>query len=298
MATDYSFTLGEIMNQKVNEIEYDFDLSKEIGRKKLNKNVFDFQSFISPPQVPFDIFISNSSIGFGCHKNILKKISHVFSDLLIGDPNSRNLPLNDINDENLKLLQYLIYGHPKKRDAIFKHFSLKHEDLLNVLLLVSKYDIVIVQPVLKKYFDNAWFNISQAGELWQIMKQYNLNTMATMVFDNHTCEEYIEEYSTNFTQIFWFLACSNGKSVEIAIEIAKNLPTKKLSFKILQPWIQGLISYSIFDKDKRLKVIKDIILKKLSNSSFAPNEICEIMKDLWETCQGKFEYYQDELEWN
>ena len=199
-----------------------------------------------------------------------------FSDLLIGDPNFRNLPLNDINDKNLKFLQYLIYGHPKKRDAIFNHFSLKHEDLLNVLLLVSKYNIVIAKPIFKNYFDNAWFNISQAGELWQIMKQYNLNTMANMVFDNHTCEEYIEEYSVYYSdcfQLYFLLISSNGKSVEIAIEIAKNLPSKKLSFKILQPWIQGLISYSIWEekKYKRLKVIKDIILKKLSNSSFAPN---------------------------
>merc|ERR1712034_266256 len=123
------------------------------------------------------------------------------------------------------------------------------------------------------------------------MKQYNLNKMANMVFHGHTCEEYIEEYSHfNF---YTSLLTLNGQAVEMAIEIAKNLPTKKVSFEILKPWIQGLISYSIWEnQDERLMVIKDIIMEKLTDSSFASNEICEIMKYLWETCEGKFEEYE------
>jgi len=123
------------------------------------------------------------------------------------------------------------------------------------------------------------------------MKQYNLNEMANMVFNNHTCEEYIEVYS--HFHFYASLSTLNGKAVEMAIEIAKNLPTKKLSFEILKPWIHGLISYSIWGKeDERLTVIKDIIMKKLTDSLFASNEICEIMKHLWDTCEAKFEEYE------
>lgn len=120
--------------------------------------------FLTEPIVPPDIkLLSNEGKAFWFHKNVLKKISPVFKNMLEGDLTAEKIPLPDISTEMLELLQYFVYCDPKKRcpkeskkdnGGVFKNCRCLRMfyEYPSVHILISKYNIKIIENLAEKLY--------------------------------------------------------------------------------------------------------------------------------------------------
>jgi hypothetical protein len=191
------------------------------------RNDLDFRCFLQEPQISFDITIANKTCEFSSHKNILMKISSVFQNLLEGDKEVKILRLDDLNDTNLKILQKLIYVDPDERKDVLKELNRDVENILNLLLLASKYGVNLVDSHLLEYLKGIHCNTGrQLARLWNALKQHNLSVHAQIVARKHS-------FPTRSNPIFDSL---EGTPIAILIQMGKYSRIGRESFTKLMKY--------------------------------------------------------------
>jgi len=255
-------------NLEIKEPDIQYDLP--------DAEFLDFRGFIAEPKVPFNIIIANEKIGIQCHKNILQKISNVFHDLLAeGYPFMKILPLHDLTNVALTTLQKLIYAKPKNRCKIFQSLKILPNDLFSILFLLSKYNIVFMDPILTTYFRKTnTYNLNFIGKLWKELISQNLHHLAKILSEVNIQIATLDQQNPKI------LISMPVQVVEI---IAKNLqPTNNISLS--QKWFTHLIDFISHSKNQDTKKLKKILYQKLQNPDFLPpEEVTKMMFQLLET---------------
>jgi len=253
----------------------------ELGVFVPEKEDLDFRMFIAEPQVPFDIVVSNKNVGFRCHKNILRKISSVFDDIISGDAEMKELPLNDISNQNMKVLQKLIYEKPKDRNETFGENMNSKNVIINSVLFASKYHVVFIRDALV----NNTYTIVFAGQLWEELKSQNLTTEADIVFKSHAqSTRYIQKtlpqslkgvpmkMVKEMTRHCTSSSSRRSRSSALEIDNAKN-------------WMQKFIEYAICSKEDEgeIAMLKTLIRERLSDKHFFDQDaVVQVLHELLE----------------
>jgi len=254
-------------------------------------NDLDFRSFLLHPQIPFDVTVANKTSEFSCHKRILMNISSVFQALFEGDQSASILRLDDINDENLKLLQTLIYSNPSERKSVFKKAMFtsfknlkllqtliysnpseresvfkKHmltdsnsecgtDTFLNSILLISKYNVGFVDTNFKSFLTKTGFATGEyIALLWNTLREHNLFEHADII--SNACANPNPRYKALFDSL-------KGIPLPILIEMVNRCIERKTFTKILE----YSISLSQFhDNSEEMNKVKLALIQRSQNT--------------------------------
>jgi hypothetical protein len=220
-------------------------------------------------------------VAFETHKNVLRKVSTVFEDLISGDCEIQKISLNDISDENIKLLRRLIYMCPEKRFRKFRqHDDRNSRYLINSILLVTKYDVMFMEDLLKDRLESQRYSIAFAGQIWEQLKCQHLNDLADIVF---------KSCFTTENMVHWDPEPLTRVPIQIVKELTKNCKSigqrKNSNKNKMKIWMQGIINYLRQAQrhrrasDNNLEHLQNLIAAQLQNSNnFTQFEVIEIMK--------------------
>jgi hypothetical protein len=150
------------------------------------------------------------------------------------DSETEVLTLNDLSDQTMMMLHKLIYADPKERSTIFKQ-NRKNGNLLNIILLPSKYDIGFMDDVLKTFLQSKTFNIAFAGSLWETLKSHNLHEHANIVFAKHTSRQYLKNNTPKLP---------SSVPILMAYEMMTNCTSTIRNGSVRKKWIDQFIAYS------------------------------------------------------
>jgi hypothetical protein len=223
--------------------------------------------------------VANKNVGFRCHKNILRKISSVFEDLISGDAETEKLTLNDISNENIKLLQKVVYENPKDRNKTFCE-NMKFKNILNSILLASKYNVLFMRNLLENFVETTTCHeISFAGQLWEELKYQNITVAADIVFKKHAqSADYIQSYSPQSLK---------GVPIKMVKEMTRNCKCPSRSSTVRKEnaknWMQKFIEYAICSEEdeEEISVLKTLIRERLCDRQFLDqDQVADLMHQL------------------
>jgi len=171
----------------------DWQGSREFSPPPLEANFIPFAQANSP-----DILITNGKCEFECHKAILQMLSTTVADILDGDSNAIELPLNDISNGGLRWLCEFIYAVPiekRTRDGLLKKMtrmpsmSIDFEVQADILTLIGKYNFKLVHEFAREYF-GPFYTLREFKSTGT--KIFNLINMAES-FKLHDLEKLMKE---------------------------------------------------------------------------------------------------------
>lgn len=233
-----------------------------------------------------DIALTNGSIEFLTHKEILCLLSAHFKSILEDEPNAKTICIRDVADETMHWLQEFIYCARNRHSMQWKQ-SPRDEDLL---LLATKYEMKLVLVYAEGHFSKMCVSYRNQEALKSLMKTvetsglndlkeiiekasstfaYELSFEELMTFEESRVAQIVEHPSFEATLFSYSNQGKKSKMFGMLMRYAREKKSKRIfrALKDLIPDLEEKRKYETLDVTKIqrfLKWIEEMLEEEIS----------------------------------